>query len=137
MESLLEFDENPSLHSETEEIVIQDNTPATIDELEELVDLPENDLVDIIEEEPLVPIQENEYVPTNDSVIGTELSSAMISELKDMTEDATKSPDPQISQHLSSKTIEKKNKCPICGAYAKYIRQYNKYYCVKCGRYLI
>lgn len=137
LESLLDFDEASSPQVEPEEISIQDDATAPIDELEELVDLPENDLVDIIEEEPLIPIQEDEFVPTDDSVIGTELSSAMISELKDMTKDATKSSGPQIAQHLSTKKTEKKNKCPICSENAKYIRQYNKYYCVKCGRYLI
>ncbi len=137
LESLLDFDEDSSSQAETEEITIQDSITTPIDELEELVDIPENDLVDIIEEEPLIPIQEDEHVPTDDSVIGTELSSAMISELKDMTEDETKSSEPQIGQHLSTTKTEKKSKCPICGDDAKYIRQYNKHYCVKCGRYLI
>ncbi len=121
LESLLDFDE--------------DSPPQT--EISELVDLPEDDLVEIIEEEPLVPIQDDEYIPTDDSVIGTELSSAMISELKDMSEDESKSAEPQIGQHLSGTKTEHKNKCPICGEDAKFIRQYNKYYCVKCGRYLI
>ena len=57
--------------------------------------------------------------------------------MKDMAEDETKSSEPQIGQHLSTTKTEKKSKCPICGDDAKYIRQYNKHYCVKCGRYLI
>ncbi|MHA1461717.1 MAG: GTP-binding protein [Candidatus Heimdallarchaeota archaeon] len=137
LESILDFDEDSSPQTETEETSIKDDTTAPVDELEELVDLPEDDLVEIIEEEPLIPIQDDDYVPTDDSVIGTELSSAMISELKDMSVDETKSAEPQIGQHLSGTKTEHKNKCPICGEDAKFIRQYNKYYCVKCGRYLI
>jgi len=61
----------------------------------------------------------------------------MISELKDMSEDEEEQIEPTLTQPVQIDTIEKKNHCPICGEGTKYIRQYNKYYCVKCGRYLI
>lgn len=108
-----------------------------------LIDIPDNELVEIPDEEPYLSIEgededeelEDEFI-SDDSVIGTELSSAMISELKDMSEDEEEI-EPTLTQPVQVDTIEKKNHCPICGEETKYIRQYNKYYCVKCGRYLI
>ncbi|MBN1331248.1 MAG: hypothetical protein JXA54_17400 [Candidatus Heimdallarchaeota archaeon] len=61
----------------------------------------------------------------------------MISELKDMSEEADDTEIPSLAPHLQVDTEEKKNLCPICAEEMKYIRQYQKYYCVKCGRYLI
>ena len=151
LESLLDLEDslNVDADEEEQEIEIADSeelvdiatnesgtNSSSIDELEELVDLPNDDLVDIVEEEPLEPIEE-EHVPKDDSVIGTELSSAMISELKDMSHEASKAMEQPVGQHLSKEKPENKNKCPICGEDAKFIRQYNKYYCTKCGRYLI
>ena len=112
-------------------------------EIRSLVDIPDDELVEIPDEEPLLSIdeegviEEDEEESSDDSVIGTELSSAMISELKDMSEDEEEQIEPTMTQPVQVEKIEKKNHCPICGEETKYIRQYNKYYCVKCGRYLI
>lgn len=130
-----------------EEIVEEISEPDSIDEdssIRSLIDIPDNELVEIPDEEPLLSIEgededeepEDEF-SSDDSVIGTELSSAMISELKDMSEDEEEQIEPTLTQPVQVDTIEKKNHCPICGEETKYIRQYNKYYCVKCGRYLI
>ncbi len=130
-----------------EEIEEEISEPDSIDEdssIRSLIDIPDNELVEIPDEEPLLSIEgededeelEDEF-SSDDSVIGTELSSAMISELKDMSEDEEEQVEPTLTQPVQIDTIEKKNHCPICGEGTKYIRQYNKYYCVKCGRYLI
>ncbi|MHA1213418.1 MAG: hypothetical protein ACTSSH_13285, partial [Candidatus Heimdallarchaeota archaeon] len=103
-----------------------------------LDEIPNDELVDIPNEEPLLAIEdEDEDDPEDEGLIGTELSSAMISELKDMSEEAEKQSVPTIAPPLQTESVEKKSVCPICGEAMKYIRQYKKYYCVKCGRYLI
>lgn len=130
-----------------EDIVEEISEPNSIDEdssIRSLIDIPDNELVEIPDEEPLLSIEgeeedeelEDEF-SSDDGVIGTELSSAMISELKDMSEDEEKQIEPTLTQPVQVDTKKKKNHCPICGEETKYIRQYNKYYCVKCGRYLI
>lgn len=133
---------------ETEEDIIEEISESdSIDEdssIRSLIDIPDDELVEIPDEEPYLSIEgededeelEDEF-SSDDSVIGTELSSAMISELKDMSEDEEDQVEPTLTQPVQVDTIEKKNHCPICGEETKYIRQYNKYYCVKCGRYLI
>ncbi len=144
LESLLET--VPSDYDE-EEIDDEENSFDTVNEkpkensttsIRSLADIPDDELVEIPDEEPLLAIDdEDEDMPLeeDDGVIGTELSSAMISELKDMSKiDET---DLDIKQPLSIDTPEKKHHCPICGEETKYIRQYKKYYCVKCGRYII
>lgn len=129
------------------DIVEEISEPDSMDEdtsIRSLIDIPDNELVEIPDEEPYLAIEgededeelEDEF-SSDDSVIGTELSSAMISELKDMSEDEEEQIEPTLTQPVQVDTIEKKNHCPICGEETKYIRQYNKYYCVKCGRYLI
>ena len=136
--------------SEPEEVEIEPeevSEPETKDEdssIRSLIDIPDNELVEIPDEEPLLSIEgededeelEDEF-RSDDSVIGTELSSAMISELKDMSEDEEEEIEQTLTQPVQVDTIEKKHHCPICGEETKYIRKYNKYYCVKCGRYLI
>jgi len=108
-----------------------------------LVDIPDDELIVIPDEEPLLSIDEEGVIEEDvdddeeDSVIGTELSSAMISELKDMSEEEEDNEESMMTQPVQVEKIERKNHCPICGEETKYIRQYNKYYCVKCGRYLI
>jgi hypothetical protein len=106
-----------------------------------LTDIPDNELVEIPGEEPLLSIEdEDEDIPIeeDDGVIGTELSSAMISELKDMSKiDEEDEESVAITQPLPLDTPDKKHQCPICGEDTKYIRQYKKHYCVKCGRYII
>jgi len=92
-----------------------------------------NELIEIPDEEPLVPLDEEE---SNAKLIGTELSSAMISELKELSEETEEVEESKLSQPLEV-TEKEKSLCPICGEEMKYIRQYNKYYCVKCGRYVI
>ncbi|MCG3252253.1 MAG: hypothetical protein KAX09_00275, partial [Candidatus Heimdallarchaeota archaeon] len=130
-----------------EEKVEEISEPDSIDEdssIRSLIDIPDDELVEIPDEEPYLSIEgededeelEDEF-SSDDSVIGTELSSAMISELKDMSEDEEEQIETTLTQPVQVDTIEKKNHCPICGEETKYIRQYNKYYCVKCGRYLI
>ncbi len=130
-----------------EEIEEEISESDSIDEdssIRSLIDIPDDELVEIPDEEPYLSIEgededeelEDEF-SSDDSVIGTELSSAMISELKDMSEDEEDQVEPTLTQPVQVDTIEKKNHCPICGEETKYIRQYNKYYCVKCGRYLI
>ncbi|MCE7744370.1 MAG: GTP-binding protein [Candidatus Heimdallarchaeota archaeon] len=130
-----------------EEKVEEISEPDSIDEdssIRSLIDIPDDELVEIPDEEPYLSIEgededeelEDEF-SSDDSVIGTELSSAMISELKDMSEDKEEQIETTLTQPVQVDTIEKKNHCPICGEETKYIRQYNKYYCVKCGRYLI
>lgn len=137
-----EIEEEPE-----EEIVEEVSEPDSNEEdssIRSLIDIPDDELVDIPDEEPLLSIdgedddeELEDEISSDDSVIGTELSSAMISELKDMSEDEEEQIEPTLTQPVQVETIEKKNHCPICGEETKYIRQYNKYYCVKCGRYLI
>ncbi|TFF84694.1 GTP-binding protein [Candidatus Heimdallarchaeota archaeon] len=70
-------------------------------------------------------------------IIGTELSSAMISELKNMSseeDEEKKSQKESITRHRKGNKNDKK--CPICGRELKYIRQHHRYYCVNCGRYV-
>jgi len=116
--------------------VIEKETDETKDDLlDELVVVEKEELVDLPDEEPLVPVDENE---SSDGYIGTELGSAMISELKDITEEE----DPEekvntVKQPLLVEEKEEKKNCHICGEPLKFIRQYNKFYCTKCGRYLI
>ncbi|NPD90747.1 MAG: hypothetical protein HGN29_18710, partial [Asgard group archaeon] len=125
-----------------EELEDVETKPEEDTSIRSLIDIPDNELVSITDEEPLLSIEgededeelEDEF-RSDDSVIGTELSSAMISELKDMSED--EEIESTLTQPVQVDTIEKKHHCPICGEETKYIRQYNKYYCVKCGRYLI
>ncbi len=61
----------------------------------------------------------------------------MISELKDMSKLDESEDDKTTPQPLTLETSDKKHTCPICGEETKYIRQYKKHYCVKCGRYII
>ena len=140
-------EETEEVEIEPEEDIVEEiSEPDSIDEdssIRSLIDIPDDELVEIPGEEPYLSIEgededeelEDEF-STDDSVIGTELSSAMISELKDMSEDEEET-EPTLTQPVQVDTIEKKHHCPICGEETKYIRQYNKYYCVKCGRYLI
>ncbi len=141
-------EETEEAEIEPEEDIIEEISESdSIDEdssIRSLNDIPDDELVEIPDEEPYLSIEgededeelEDEFSSV-DSVIGTELSSAMISELKDMSEDDEEEIETTLTQPVQVDTIEKKNHCPICGEETKYIRQYNKYYCVKCGRYLI
>ncbi len=141
--------EDSDFEEELKEEVIELESPKEKTELRSLIDIPDNELVEIPDEEPLVSIDEEGIIKEDlddddydddekeESVIGTELSSAMISELKDMSEVEEEHEDIMMTQPVQVEKIERKNHCPICGEETKYIRQYNKYYCVKCGRYLI
>ncbi|MBY8994760.1 MAG: GTP-binding protein [Candidatus Heimdallarchaeota archaeon] len=129
---------------ELEEEISEPNPKEKDTQIRYLADIPDNELVEIPDEEPLLSIDDEgvieeveDEISSDDSVIGTELSSAMISELKDMSEDEEEQVEATLTQPVQVERIEKKNHCPICGEDTKYIRQYNKYYCVKCGRYLI
>jgi protein-arginine kinase activator protein McsA len=103
--------------------------------LDELVVIDKEELVDLPDEEPLVPVDEDE---STESYIGTELGSAMISELKDISEEDDDSEKVDtVKQNLLVEEKEEKKNCHICGEPLKFIRQYNKFYCTKCGRYLI
>jgi small GTP-binding protein len=141
LESLLETLPEPDepIEEEIKDSPSIETSDTNSTSIESLTDLPDNELIDIPEDEPLIPIysDDDEPLEDDDSVIGTELSSAMISELKDMskldeTEDNKTTPQP-----LTLDTSDKKHTCPICGEETKYIRQYKKHYCVKCGRYII
>lgn len=148
IESIETQEEIEEVDIEPEEDIVEEiSEPDSLDEdssIRSLIDIPDNELVEIPDEEPYLAIEgededeelEDEF-SSDDSVIGTELSSAMISELKDMSEDEEEQIEPTLTQPVQVDTIEKKNHCPICGEETKYIRQYNKYYCVKCGRYLM
>ncbi|NHJ86894.1 MAG: GTP-binding protein [Asgard group archaeon] len=146
LESLLTEPVEPSITIEEE----QKDEKISVDEksiqepnippIEQLVEIPGEELIDIPDEEPLVSLDKSKEIPTKEDdtgVIGTELSSAMISELKDMSEEEENESEEKIQQSLKLDQGENKRACPICGEEVKYIRQYNKYYCVKCGRYLI
>jgi len=110
--------------------------------IEELEDLPDDELIDIPNEEPLIPLSDDneDEVIEDKSVLGTELSSALISELKDLSdeEEAPEGSEEQlITKPLQVEQMKEKHLCPICGEEMKFIRQYKRFYCVKCGRYLI
>ncbi|MHA1220659.1 MAG: hypothetical protein ACTSQB_02890, partial [Candidatus Heimdallarchaeota archaeon] len=144
LESLLELDPPEPVTTvedapaEDEEETIEETLPTGSTNFRGLDEIPNDELVDIPNEEPLLAIEdEDEDNPEDEGLIGTELSSAMISELKDMSEEAEKQSEPSIAPKLQTESTEKKSVCPICGEAMKYIRQYKKYYCVKCGRYLI
>ncbi|NHJ31443.1 MAG: GTP-binding protein [Asgard group archaeon] len=145
-EEIAEEIEEEEEEEESEEEISEPDQVKEDTSIRSLDDIPDNELVDIPDEEPLLSIDDEgvieedegeDEISTDDSVIGTELSSAMISELKDMSEDEEEHLEPTMTQPVQVEKIEKKNHCPICGEETKYIRQYNKYYCVKCGRYLI
>ncbi len=140
LESILDTVSPQPDTTESEEVIIEE--PEEIadeeDQIIDLLEIPDNELVDIPDAEPLIPIEEDddEAESLDDGVIGTELSSAMISELKDMSQEE-KPEEEKIIQTLYVDSSENKNTCPICGEDVKYIRQYKKFYCIKCGRYLI
>lgn len=136
-----EEEEIEEITSEESEIIDNNEAEEETDEtlataVEELVDIPDEEYVDIPDNEGIEPIEE-EHVPSNEKIIGTELTSAMISELKDMSEEGQEPQKKTPIQPLSTKTNEEKTICSICGNPTKYIRKYNKYYCSKCGRYII
>ena len=140
LESILTFESESKPEEEIKEtedsetISVQKENEEDI--LNELLDLPEDELVDIPDEEEIETIEESSE--KSDSIIGTELSSAMISELKDMSDDEEETEhDEFLTQPLKLMDEEEKKKCPICGEPTKFIRQHNRHYCVKCGRYLI
>lgn len=129
-----EEEEEEKFSSEATEKTKENSTTS----IRNLAEIPNDELVEIPGQEPLLAIDdEDNDIPLeeDDGVIGTELSSAMISELKDMSK--IDEEDINITQPLPLDTPKKKHHCPICGEETKYIRQYKKYYCVKCGRYII
>ncbi|HUT82586.1 MAG TPA: Rab family GTPase [Candidatus Bathyarchaeia archaeon] len=134
-ESKIDYKNELSSSKETEEEVVETERKSSTT-IQGLQEIPDNGFVEIPNQEPLLNIEDEEY-DEDTEVIGTELSSAMISELKDMSEEADEAEIPTLAPLLQLDTQEKKNLCPICGEEMKYIRQYQKYYCVKCGRYLI
>ncbi len=144
LESLLETSPIEPFKEQKDDISSSKDTNEEVEETEKpktttirnLQEIPDNGYVEIPDQEPLLPIEDEDY-DEDTEVIGTELSSAMISELKDMSEEADEAEVPPFVPQLQIDTQEKKNLCPICGEEMKYIRQYQKYYCVKCGRYLI
>ena len=137
LEALLHLNEEPEENDDPKgKVEPTEDFEKQNEELEELYDLPDNDLIDIPETNSIEPLKE-EHTPVSESIIGTELTSAMISELKDLSEEpkteTNKVPiQPAITEKVVTNTV-----CSICGQQTKYIRQYNKYYCVKCGRYII
>ncbi|MFW9922257.1 MAG: Rab family GTPase [Candidatus Thorarchaeota archaeon] len=139
LESLLEFEPLRSTEKITQKEAEERERPEQSryqNNNDELIEIPNEELMDLPENGSIEPVRE-EHVPSKDSLIGTELSSAMISELKDLADEIKPTEEKIAVQPLT--TGEEKNKtiCSICGEPAKYIRQYNKYYCVKCGRYII
>ncbi|NHK30270.1 MAG: GTP-binding protein [Asgard group archaeon] len=146
LESLLETTQIPTDEDEEEEEEnyvdenIEKSKENNSTSIRSLTDIPDDELVEIPGEEPLLSIEdEDDDIPLeeDDGVIGTELSSAMISELKDMSKIDEEEENIAITQPLALDTPDKKHQCPICGEDTKYIRQYKKHYCVKCGRYII
>jgi small GTP-binding protein len=140
----IEEEEEEDFEEELEEEISEPDPKEEDTQIRYLADIPNNELVEIPDEEPYLSIDDEgvieeveDDISSDDGVIGTELSSAMISELKDMSEDEEEQVEATLTQPVQVERIEKKNHCPICGEDTKYIRQYNKYYCVKCGRYLI
>ncbi|MHA1504167.1 MAG: hypothetical protein ACTSPT_03140, partial [Candidatus Heimdallarchaeota archaeon] len=134
-EEVVEEEPDRNLDELTSDVIEKETDETKDDLLDELVVVEKEELVDLPDEEPLVPVDENE---SSDGYIGTELGSAMISELKDITEEE----DPEekvntVKQPLLVEEKEEKKNCHICGEPLKFIRQYNKFYCTKCGRYLI
>ena len=141
LESLVEetLDEQEKDSSEESKRALDELTTEVTEEkddmLDELVVIEKEELVDLPDEEPLVPVDEDE---STESYIGTELGSAMISELKDISEEEDDSEKVDtVKQNLLVEEKEEKKNCHICGEPLKFIRQYYKYYCTKCGRYLI
>ncbi|MHA1125436.1 MAG: Rab family GTPase [Candidatus Heimdallarchaeota archaeon] len=120
----------------TTEVIEEEETETAEDDLlNELVVLEKEELVELPDEDPLLPVDENN---SSEGYIGTELGSAMISELKDISEE--EEPEEKVNtvkQPLLVEDKEEKKNCHICGEPLKFIRQYNKFYCTKCGRYLI
>ena len=139
LESILTIDTESKIEEEIKEaddsetLPTQKDTDADI--LEELVDLPDDELVDLPDEEDMEILED--VSEKSDSIIGTELSSAMISELKDMSDEEEIEQEEFLTHPLKLTDEEEKKKCPICGEPTKFIRQHNRHYCVKCGRYLI
>ncbi|MHA1744241.1 MAG: GTP-binding protein [Candidatus Heimdallarchaeota archaeon] len=132
-------------NSSTEEVQFnqgraEENERESITDLE---DLPDEELVEIPDAEPLIPLSgdTDEEIIEDRNVLGTELSSALISELKDIKGEEEKNgaatETQLITQPLKVEEMDEKHLCPICGEKMKYIRQYKRFYCVKCGRYLI
>ncbi|MCF2142506.1 MAG: GTP-binding protein [Candidatus Heimdallarchaeota archaeon] len=133
-------------NSSTEEAQFNQEGRAEENEREsitDLEDLPDEELVEIPDAEPLIPLSgdTDEEIIEDRSVLGTELSSALISELKDIKGEEEKkgaaTETQLITQPLKVEEMDEKHLCPICGEKMKYIRQYKRFYCVKCGRYLI
>ncbi len=133
-------------NSSTEEAQFNQEGRAEENEREsitDLEDLPDEELVEIPDAEPLIPLSgdTDEEIIEDRSVLGTELSSALISELKDIEGEEEKNgaatETQLITQPLKVEEMDEKHLCPICGEKMKYIRQYKRFYCVKCGRYLI
>ncbi|HUU79758.1 MAG TPA: GTP-binding protein [candidate division Zixibacteria bacterium] len=114
---------------------LEEKEVTSTDVLDELINIPNDDLVELPEDDILESVEEES--PSTDSIIGTELSSAMISELKDLSDEDTTQNEEFLTQPLQIDHEDEKKKCPICGEATKYIRQHNRHYCVKCGRYLI
>ncbi|NHJ03456.1 MAG: GTP-binding protein [Candidatus Heimdallarchaeota archaeon] len=114
---------------------IKEKEVTSTDVLDELINIPNDDLVELPENDILESVEEESM--STDSIIGTELSSAMISELKDLSDEDTTPTEEFLTQPLQIDHEDEKKKCPICGEPTKYIRQHNRHYCVKCGRYLI
>jgi small GTP-binding protein len=138
LESLLET--LPETGEEEEKIVDEftDSTNNNSTSIEALSELPDDEYMEIPDDEPLMSVYDDDDEPLeeDDGVIGTELSSAMISELKEM-EKPDEIEDSQATPQPLTLDTDKKHLCPICGEETKYIRQYKKHYCIKCGRYII
>lgn len=117
----------------TSEVIEEETTDDDL--LDELVVIEKDELVELPDEDELVPVDDTE---STEGYIGTELGSAMISELKNISEEeVTEEKVDTVKQPLLVEEKEEKKNCHICGEPLKFIRQYNKFYCTKCGRYLI
>ncbi|MBD3192275.1 MAG: GTP-binding protein [Candidatus Heimdallarchaeota archaeon] len=139
LENLVEMEEAERID---EELAKKDESDKIVEE--ELVDVNEEEPSEIISKREGEEIEsptatEDEEKDSEEEVIGTELSSAMISELKTISQQSevgSISEKERTPFRVVSEEGEKKF-CPICGQELKFIRQYNKFYCTQCGRYII